>query len=414
MCVKFSLYDKYISNRLIKTCLRKFTLFLILSGIAFNVIGQYTLYGVKNVGTNYQFIGIDCPHDSIVVISPMPVNYYGSTFSSCFDQVNQKYYYSTGQIIYKMNIQTGLVEDTFDFSYIHPFYLYNIIFNDADGYIYGIKQNIVNIENKFTRFDPSNGIISSGVTLPYPIDVGIQSKSSINIETQDYILQSKYLTSIDVPHASIQYSFLIDSNSFDTFNHLSVNCKNGKIYGVYNDANQLKNFFGSFDTISGSINIINSSQLPMNFYNQNRSGSTIDKSTDIFYFAGLNGWLYGIDINTGNIAYSHNFGPGIDFLFLESPSQFQCPLANVENIDQSLFHIYPNPTSSQLHIQSENQKIKKVLIKDINDQELKNINFKTSGNQISLDVSNFEGGLYLLFCFDNTGTLIFKSKFIKY
>jgi hypothetical protein len=390
----------------------KFLILVMLCAVTIMSLGQSTLYGVKNFGSNFQFIGIDCTNDSIFVLSAMPVNYYGSTFSSCFDKINEKYYYSTGQKIYRINVQTGAVEATFDFSTIHPYYLYNIVFNDADGYIYGIQQNISTLETKFTKFNSTTGAIANTFPLPTAMDVGIQCKSTINFDLQDYIIQSRSITAISIANGTIKYSFPIDTNYWDRFTHVMLDCRSQNLYGLYKDLNQTQSYFAKFDTVTGLINTISTSPMPVYFYTQNQSGSTIDNVTDIFYYAALGGRLYGIDLNTGNIAYSHDFGPAMEFLFLQSSSQFHCPLSDVTDAsDEQKLILFPSPTIDHLILQLDSY-IDNISIMDIRGNEI-TCDFVRVQDGIRVNVEHLSKGFYIIHAFVKSKSACFNAKFIK-
>ena len=78
------------------------------------------------------------------------------------------------------------------------------------------------------------------------------------------------------------------------------------------------------------------------------------------------------------------------------------------NFDKTQFSIYPNPVTNQLHVASEQAKIERVEIYNLNGKQVLNINFQ---NNQPIDVSSLTKGLYLVKVKTESGSL--TKKLIK-
>jgi hypothetical protein len=361
-----------------------------------NSYAQTTLYGIKNSRQSYQFISIDCNTDSITVLNDIPIDHYGMYFSSCFDPLNQKYYYSTGQIVYKIDAPTGVIEDTFNFSSINPHYLNSIVYNPVNGLIYGIRHNIVTQANYISYYDPLFNFVFDAGILPFEIHSSNTAKSSIDAERQLYIIQSATLTGIDLVTGQIVFHDSIPSVNNQSFDHIAYSCKTGQVYGLHNHPLVFNAYFGTIDT-SANITPINSAALPVFYHKMTQSGSTIDNNTDTYYYAGLQGKLYGIDIHTGNLVYAHDYGPGFEFLFLESASDYACPIAGVVEEDaESALNLFPNPALDEITFTYPLlTSAARLTICDLAGKELLNIELSANSDRKQITAASFAPGIYL-------------------
>ncbi len=89
-------------------------------------------------------------------------------------------------------------------------------------------------------------------------------------------------------------------------------------------------------------------------------------------------------------------------------------IQNIPNINTNTntnsILIYPNPTSDNLNI-SLNEKIKKIIIKNMNGDILNNINSKLDTNEFILNTTEYLPGMYIIEIFTNDNLYI--NKFIK-
>ena len=309
---------------------------------------QQTLYGIKNTGTSFEFAGINTVNDSITVYLQLPLNFYSPSFSSCYDASGSRYFYSTGQKIFVIDVNAGLITDTFDFVFIHPSYFLNIVYNPLDGFLYGIKKHTATLIEQFAKFNPVSGIFLDTINLNQNIEAGTACKSIIDAQTQQYIIQSSSLAAIDIATSQVLYNTPILNQANETFDHMAYSCKLQTLFGLSNNPVVPEEYFASINS-SANVAHVNSAPLPVSYYKQYQSGSSIDNNSDIYYYAATNGIIYGIDIHTGSVVYDHNYGSGFEFLFLESASDYYCPIADVKNINsKNRILVFPNPANADI------------------------------------------------------------------
>jgi hypothetical protein len=92
---------------------------------------------------------------------------------------------------------------------------------------------------------------------------------------------------------------------------------------------------------------------------------------------------------------------------LDAVGLIHTKITSIENIsDESEFSIYPNPAQNELTIVSKNERINAFKIMNVVGEILfSNLNIEFNSKKISIDVSNFKMGVYLiLFEFEGTTT----------
>ena len=274
----------------------------------------------------------------------IPLNNYNPNFSSCYDHVNQKYYLVLGQQLLIIDATTGFLDTTYSFYNINPSYFIHTVFNPTDGFIYGIKADMATFDQMFAKFDPATGVLTDLFPISPIVGIGIGCKASFDPYLGEYYIQSRSLAAININTGQTIYDLPLQNPTNEWLDHLAYSCKQKRFYGLTNNYHTAENYFSEIDTVSGVTTRVNASPLPTYFYKQYLSGSTIDNSTDIYYYAAAGGIIYGIDINTGTVVYNHDFGPNLQFLFLESASTYNCLTAGVDQLsDDSKVDVYPNP-----------------------------------------------------------------------
>lgn len=328
----------------------------------------------------------------------MPVNYYSSDFSSCYDAASNKYYYSTGQFVYGINVNTGITEDTIDLTNVSPLYYYlnNIAFNPLDGYIYGIRRKFASTSiSLFFRLNPVTKVLTdlTSATNPFLLS-GSSCSSVIDAERQQYFLLSDKLTAIDMYTGDILYQYPMNLSGNEFFSHAAFSCKYGIICGLKNIPSVPEEYFSSIDT-TATITAVSSTPLPVYYYKQFLSGGTIDNDADIYFLSALDGRVYGVDINTGNLVYDYDYGSGFEFLFLESASNYYCPVLSVEEFEShDDILIFPSPASDEIRISRSHSQNSTLEIFDLEGRVIWNGKFFS--DEISVNISNFSSGIYLL------------------
>ena len=309
------------------------------------------LYGIRNHFSTFEFVRINCNNDSLTVLNTLSDFYYSSTFSSCFDAVNQKYFYCTSRELKVLDAQTGHLDTTFDFNSLNPNHIEHIVFNSFDNNIYCIKENWTTLQQVISKINPISGVLTDLFTITPSIEIGVGCKASIDPFLGEYYLQSKKISVIDLNSGTLISNSVITNPTNEWFDHFAYSCKQQRFLGLSNNYHLVENYFSEVNPLSGVSTKVN--VLPLNnyFYNHYLSGSTIDNHTDVFYYASAKGKLYGIDINSGNTVYSHNFGPDHQLLFLESASPISCLSDNILSQTSSLnIEVFPNPASNEIVI----------------------------------------------------------------
>ena len=277
---------------------------------------QPTLYGIRNYRNLFELIRIDCATDSLTVLGNIPLNYYGSTFSSSFNYDSLRYIYCTGLEIFIFDANNFSIIDSSSFSSIYPNHFNNIVYNPKDGYVYGILQNIIDLHSQFAKYDLSSKSFVDTLSVPLNFEIGATCVSLIDTATNRYIIQSNKLTAFDLSTFQLAYnSPLIVNNAHDSFTHMAINNDNGKLYGLYNDnhANtqvlcQINDTTGQYAMIGAPLSVVSSKSY--------LCGSVIDVISNEFYFATTDGSLIGVDITTGSLTYSYKYSDLYQLLFL--------------------------------------------------------------------------------------------------
>ena len=375
-------------------------------------IAQPSLFGIKNYSNHYEFISINTGTDSITVLNRIPFNYYAMNFSACYDPINQKYYYCSGQILLIIDASTGLIDDSLNFEFINPFYFNSIAYNPANGRIYGIKYNIVTQVSFFSYLDTAALQIVDVGPLPLYFQSTNTAKSIIAADRQLYVIQSTILTGIDINSGQILFSDSIPVTTNQSFDHIAFSCKTGKIYGLWNEPSIPEEYFGIIDS-NAYISLVNPSPLPVFFYKSLVSGSAIDNNSDIYYYAALQGKLYGINIHTGNLVYSHDYGPGFEFLFLQAASAYACPIAQIiDTVHENRIHLHPNPVTETLTILNPHKysDASQLALFNSEGKKILQIDIPQNSTEVELSIEDLANGIYLvhLAC----GNYIFTSKII--
>ena len=349
------------------------------------------LYGLWNYEREFSFVKVDCANDSMYVLNQLPNFYYTPNFSSCFDNVRMKYYLCFGQNMQVIDALTGSVDTTYTFNFINPKYFIHTVFNPIDGFIYGLKWDIGTLQERFAKFDPATASFTDIGPVLVDLQTGAGCKSSIDPYLGQYYLQSRSLNAIRISDGQLLYSNPIITQTNVWFDHLAYSCDQRKLFGLTNNYHSVLNYFAALDTNNGATTKVNLSPLNTYFYKQYFSGSTVDNLTETYYYS-ANSNLYGVDINTGAVVYSHYFGEG-QFLFLESASSFDCTVLEVEENTRLQINVFPNPSSEVFYFNLADFGNCDVQIKDMNGRVV--LSKHLMQNDASVDLKEFTQGVYI-------------------
>ena len=354
------------------------------------------LFALRNYGANYEFVKIDCSNDSLTVLNHLPNFYYTSNFSSCFNGTLQKYYLTFGQNLEVIDAVTGHLDTTFIFNNINPDYFIHIVYNPLDSFIYGLKSSLATYNQVLTKFNPSTGIFTDLFPIVPIVGVGIGCKASFDPYLGEYYIQSRSLATINIHTGQVLNNIPFQNPTNEWLDHFAYSCKQQRFFGLTNNYHTVENYFSEIDTSTGITSRVNSLPLPTYYYKQYLSGSTIDNSSDIYYYAAARGKLYGIDINTGNVVYDHDFGPDYQFLFLESASPIACLSDGIEKVNSILqTEVFPNPSNAIFTFNFKNSNSKKLILEIYNlSGQLLKTEVVTREKSFELDLSASENGIY--------------------
>lgn len=376
--------------------------------------GNNIVYGLRNYGLMYEFVRINCNNDNLTVLDTLPFNYYSYSTSSSLDLQQQKYYYCQSQKLEVIDINTGNSDTIFDFSSINSSHFIHAIYNPADSMIYGIRHNWATFDKVFAKFNPVTGVLTDIASLPSGnnFTTGAGCKSAIDPYNGLYYLQSRDLACIRISDGQLLYVKPLITPTNEYIDHMAFSCHQGSLFGLSSNHHTVEQHFSVIDTTNGNTTHRNASPLSVPFYKQYLSGSCIDNQTDIFYYSTAMGVLIGIDINTGQVVYNHDFGPYYQFLFLESGAAANCLVAGIsEHQNNGRIEVYPNPGTGifTFHL---NEKFEKgsLEIFDENGKTVYLINDLT-GPTITTNISHLSDGIYFYKVI--TGESVLRGKLVK-
>ena len=372
----------------------KLFIFFILIGNFVFAQNANMLFGIRNEANSFDFVKVNCNNDSLTVLNNTSIHYYGSSYSSSFDFINNKYFFCTSQTLEIFDVQSGNLDTTYNFASINPIHFEHIVFNSFDNYIYGIKEDWATSLLTMAKFNPSTGIFIDLFTLPQTIQIGIGCKATIDPYLNEYFIQSQNLAGINLQTGQVLYNLPLQNSTNEWLDHFAYSCNQKRFFGLTNNYHTVENYFSEIDSSTGVTSKVNASPLATYFYKQYLSGCTIDNSTNIFYY-GVLSKIYGIDITTGTVVYSHDFGSDYQFLFLESGSSFDCLTADVHELNKENISVFPNPSNGIFTFIFKNSNSKKLILEIYNlSGQLLKTEVVTREKTFELDLSVSENGIY--------------------
>ena len=320
----------------------------------------------------------------------------------------------TGEVLNRVTISNPLADSYFD----------NFRFNNSDSTLYGLARRYIastsNGEVFLAKINTTTGVITqispSSVAQGYAL-----AGSAINpYEMVYYFSTGANLLGLDLYTGELYSNTPIQSIDGIMFDNFSYSCSDTALYGLIR-----KNYFSNeFDSIigfpietldsatvrlgkinltTGAISIISPNSVLAGGYSLN-AGSTIDPSTDTYYFS--NGsQLLGVDIHTGLLSSNPqiSFTEGMYFDLMRNFGDCknalrmrQNPMINavptVSTAEELQF--FPNPASEyfQLKLKPFNQVVS---IVDLMGKTV----FSTQSNgisQLQIPVSQLAEGMYLV------------------
>ena len=141
----------------------------------------------------------------------------------------------------------------------------------------------------------------------------------------------------------------------------------------------------------------------------NYGGTKIDKGVSILKYNDSTSVIIA-NTKSDDIQIPINYGQ-YDLWILDTVfSNNSTSIKSIENTKNSIL-VFPNPASNKIYITSQNETIKSISIYGIQGSLLKS--YSTNSKEISLDVSTFSSGVYLLQIVSERGLVSVKSMIIE-
>ena len=364
---------------------------------------------VENVGTSYLL-------DESINSTASTINTEDSLFifigASKMHQLNL----SDGAVISSVDLINPIVLPT------EPVYFNNFIFNQSDTTIYGLstRQNSAgNFGNYLSSVNPYTGVLTEISTNSISQSILMAGATIDPYQMVYYFANDSAMVGIDLYNGSIYgaATFQYPLN-YTQFGNFAYSCANNTIYGLatreyttlvpdpfspgnfINQFDSTKLFLGTVDPTTGQVSAVGANPIDCtNAYVMN-SGGAIDPSTMRYYFNDGEKYI-GVSLATGLVesACIETFEDGQQFILFRNntncvgASSVRLNPLNIESLSLENFHLFPNPTTGVLNIQSEEHLIESVEILTINGQSIYqeatiNVNSKT------IDTAFLAKGIY--------------------
>lgn len=323
-----------------------------------------------------------------------------------------------GEVLNRVTISNPLADSYFE----------NFRFNNSDSTLYGLARRFYtdpitsesNGEVYLAKINTTTGVITqispASVVQGYAL-----AGSAINpYEMVYYFSTGSNLIGLDLYSGEVYRNLPIQNFDGIAFDNFSYSCSDTALYGLIR-----KNYFSTeFDSIvgfpietldsatvrlgkinltTGAISIVSPYSILSGGYSLN-AGSTIDPSTDTYYFS--NGYeLVGVNIYTGQIATnpSLNFEEGMYFDLMRNFGDCRNALRMRQNPTTSAIgdantasalKLFPNPANDFINLQLDpiNHLIS---ITDLTGKTVSSI--QSNGNtEVQIPVNHLSEGLYLV------------------
>ncbi len=372
----------------------------------------------------------------------MPVNLTGAALNP----YSNSFIFIGSNNINTLNLATGILSNSVPLNNpIAASYFDNFRFNNADSTMYGLARRNVYDPATMSYFGQvflAKANTQTGlITQISPISVGFGfalAGSAIDpYQMVYYYSTGARLVGLDIYDGSIFSSVPIQITDGINFDNFTYSCADTALYGLIRqnyfsyqknpidslnpiqvlDSTTIK--LGRIDPKTGIVTTISPRSLMQGGYTLN-GGSAIDPGTMTYYFNRGNA-IVGVSLITGEVASNKvlSFEDGQYFDLMRnfenciSASAFRERKGSTgitKNLKDETVEIFPNPNQGKISINSSFS-IKCVSINTIAGKQLFQQDF--GSNQIDIDLSTFNEGIYIINLTGENGQLVSK-KLAKY
>lgn len=410
----FSYLNDLIKNNL-KTRSALLTIVLLLQSCYINA-QQGIIMGLAKKAAAVKevyFSTVDPITGNVTLLSNPYISQHIVTMGATLDNVNNLYYYQaegnpyplkavdifTGSVVYStpMNFPSGFIYDL-------------IQYNCLDSSFYGVEHNLTTQELKPLRMDVTTGLftyLSSNSIIASARDYTFDKKNNILY----FMSGSNTIVSISLSNGNVLNSIALPLVATQFFENLEFNCMDSLLYGTYRDTSGMS--FAKVNLTSGVMTVLSSVPFSGPSYTMG-SGHILDENSGIYYFnSGIK--IYTFDILNNNLLNSATLSfsqPGtFNLYYIKKSLDCDCstPVAvHPSNISDS-FHFYPNPVTTELFIQTNNNESSEIIVYDITSREILKKSFTSS---TTININLLSGGVYTYEWKASNGD-IRKGKFVK-
>jgi hypothetical protein len=173
------------------------------------------------------------------------------------------------------------------------------IYCQPDTTIYGITRDGISQELYLSKINFSTGVVTKISPTPFSSTFSRNALATIDPINKIFYLQSNSkLYGIDLITGSVKTNSLIFSPITGYFDLMSFNYIDTCIYGITRDGSSQELYLSKINPSTGVVTIISSTAFCSGY--SGTALTAIDPINRIFYLQS-NSYLYGIDLNTGNV-----------------------------------------------------------------------------------------------------------------
>lgn len=310
------------------------------------------VFGIDNASSGvFWFSKLEVATGQLTHIAQMPWNSYSATISTCVDPDMQLYYYCNGFTMYQIDPLTGIILSTTPIGIAPTADLYHVQYNPCDSMIYGIVNDAPN-NCYFARYNASNGVTTNLGNLSANMSFCGGCMCFIDPVNQLYVVHAPgALMAISLSTGLVVYNTPIVNLPNESFGHIAYDCKEGRIIGTTASSSTNLKYLATVDPVTGIVTHITQNGWTDGFWKPLNGGNSIDNYLSVYYYSGAPDLIVAVDIISGDtISVTHTGGGS--FLGLQYFSQCSCDANSVATNEVNAFHVYPNPVSEQLTIET--------------------------------------------------------------
>jgi hypothetical protein len=329
--------------------------------------------------------------------------------NATIDPINKIYYLVNGSNnIVGLSLLTGNIVTSQPITNINATYFEQLLFNCSDTTIYGLARKNAPTSIFLAKINPATGVVTnisnssvaSGLILP---------NATIDPINKIYYLVdgSNNIVGLSLLTGNIVTSQPITNINATYFEQLLFNCSDTTIYGLARKNAPTSIFLAKINPATGVVTNISNSSVATGLILPN---ATIDPINKIYYLVDGSNNIVGLSLLTGNIVTSQTITNINATYFEQLLYNSNCCKNTITDIVPTFFissiPVYPNPTSNIINI--ENLKYDNYVIELFNSQGQTVFIQKMEDNNMQINITNIEKGLYLLKLTNSISTLYQK------